>query len=52
MVMITFLSLLLPVFLMLVTSSKPVKKKKSYKVYNVVLLDQSGNPITRYTYLK
>ena len=52
--MITFLSLLLPVLVMHRLMFKPVKTKKvrSYKVYNVVLLDKSGNPITQYTYLK
>lgn len=52
--MITFFSLLLPALIIHRIMFKPVKTKKvrSYKVYNVVLLDKSGNPITHYTYLK
>lgn len=52
--MITFLALLLPAIVMHRIMFKSVKTKRTrcYKVYNVVLLDKSGNPITHYTYLK
>lgn len=52
--MLVFISLLLPMLIVYRLLFKPVKVKKikPYKVYNVNLLDKSGNQIKRYTYVR